>query len=143
MKTRIYWVLPFLFCLLTLILFQTLFMLGHVPTSSMEPTIEQGAYIIGWRHTGKLQAGDVIIFRHNDQFMVKRIAACPGDIIYECRGIYLEDAGKCDGENMEVVVPENSFFVIGDNTWNSYDSRFWQDNPFVDEQDILAKVILF
>lgn len=143
MKKKVCWILPILFCIMTFIVFQFFFMLGHVPTSSMEPTIEQGAYIIGRRCIGSLQTGDVIIFRHHNKFMVKRIAACPDDIIYKCQEIYLLDPDKSAGENHKVVVPENNFFVIGDNAWNSYDSRFWKDNPFVDKQDILAKVILF
>lgn len=51
-------------------------MFGYVPTSSMEPTLETGSLILGLRLFDELETGDIIIFRHDSSYLVKRIAAC-------------------------------------------------------------------
>ena len=41
--------IPALCCIMTLTLFRVFFFLGYVPTSSMEPTIRQGSFIVAAR----------------------------------------------------------------------------------------------
>ena len=113
--------------LVCFILFHTVFLIGLVPSSSMEPTLHEGSVILGSRFTGKYQKGDVIIFEHDGMLLVKRIAACGKDTV------------RADGK--EITVPEGCFYVLGDNPDDSVDSRFW-DNPFVPASDVRAKVIL-
>lgn len=102
-------------------------MFGYVPTSSMEPTLETGSLILGLRLFDELNTGDIIVFRHDSSYLVKRIAACEGDTLVH--------------QNSIVTVPENCFYVLGDNAENSHDSRYW-DNPFVSYEDIMAKLLL-
>ena len=120
-------IIPIIVTMIVVLLFHYIFMLGYVPTSSMEPTLETGSLILGLRHFDDLETGDIIIFRHHSSYLVKRIAACEGDILVH--------------QNAIVTVPENCFYVLGDNAENSHDSRYW-DNPFVSYEDVMAKLLL-
>ena len=119
-------IIPVAITLTVVILFHSIFFLGYVPTESMEPTLETGSLILGIRCFNDLQNGDIIIFRHDGSYLVKRIAASGGESI--------------GYQNTTITVPENCYYVLGDNADNSYDSRYWE-NPFVPYEDILAKVI--
>lgn len=120
-------IIPIIVTLIVVLLFHYIFMFGYVPTSSMEPTLETGSLILGLRLFDELNTGDIIVFRHDSSYLVKRIAACEGDTLVH--------------QNSIVTVPENCFYVLGDNAENSHDSRYW-DNPFVSYEDIMAKLLL-
>lgn len=119
--------IPVLCAIAVFLLLRTFFLLGYVPTESMEPTLEKGSYILGIRVYEDLCVGDIVIFEHGNRLLVKRIAACPGDTITR-NGITL-------------TVPEDGYYMLGDNAAKSYDSRFW-DPPFVSERNIVAKLLL-
>lgn len=120
-------IIPAAITLTVVILFRSIFFLGYVPTESMEPTLKTGSLILGLRCCDDLQNGDIIIFRHDGSYLVKRIAACEGDSLIH--------------QETEVTVPENCFYVLGDNTDSSHDSRYWE-NPFVSYEDVMAKLLL-
>ena len=67
--------------------------------------------LLGIRIIGSIETGDIIVFRHNERLFVKRVAAVGGDMI------------EHDGQL--VTVPVDCFYVLGDNTEHSYDSRYW------------------
>ena len=121
------WIIPFGIAVVTLIIFRSLFLFGYVPTESMEPTIKKDSYVVGIRIYGELEVGDIIIFHHDDKLLVKRIAAVGGE--------WVEHNGA------GLIVPENSYYVLGDNAEHSLDSRYW-GNPFVRGSDIVAKSLL-
>ena len=127
-KRKPFWLLiPVFFVLLIFILFRFVFIIGYVPTESMEPTINKESMILGVRVYGELEVGDIVIFEKDGEFMVKRIAAKGGDTITVDDRVY--------------EVPDGCYFMLGDNKTNSYDSRYW-DDPYVKGEKIVAKVIL-
>ncbi len=119
-------IIPLLCALLILLIFRFLLLAGYVPTASMEPAIPASSYILGLRLYCELRQGDVVIFRHGNNMVVKRIAAVPGHVV-EINGT-------------ATAVPDSCYYLLGDNAKRSVDSRYWK-NPFIPKEDILAILI--
>lgn len=130
---------------------------AQIPSGSMEDTIMPGDRIVGNRLAYAVsdpQRFDVIIFRYPDdesQLFIKRIIGLPGETVEIVDGkIYIDgsDQPLKDVETKEPTsgtfgpykVPENSYFVMGDNRNNSLDSRYWK-NTFVSRDEILGKAV--
>ena len=118
--------IPVFFAYIVFLLFRFVFIIGYVPSESMEPTLKTDSYIFGVRIYKDIEVGDIIIFEHDGTVMVKRVAAVGGETIEENNHVF--------------TVPEGAYFVMGDNKENSYGSRYWEE-PFVFENDIIAKVL--
>ena len=131
---------------------------AQVPTGSMENTIMTGDRILALRTaywTAEPEQGDVVVFRYpddpsGDTLYVKRIIGEEGDKVQILDGqVYVngkvlqEDyiAEETFGDFGPVVVPTDCYFMMGDNRNHSLDSRFWE-NKYVEEEDILGKVVL-
>ena len=129
---------------------------SQVPSGSMENTIMTGDRVIGFRLSYLFQEperGDVVIFRFPDDekiYYVKRIIGLPGDTVDIYDGhVYLNGSDTPMEEPyvrepmiperpMHFEVPENSYFMLGDNRNYSKDARVWQ-NTYVKKNKIVAK----
>ena len=131
MKQYRWAVLPFFLCFGVWLLFQTVLLVGVVPSSSMEPTIPEDSIILGNRLIGNLGRGDIIVFRHGGKTLVKRIVA-------DQDGSFAVNQELATATRI-LIVPKDYFFVVGDNRQNSFDSRFWEE-PFVGAKWVLARV---
>lgn len=115
-----------------------------IPSQSMEPTLHVGDLILVTPYVGDHTPahGDVIVFRSPskpDELVVKRVVATAGDLIESRDGNvfvcghtlaepYVNARGNSGGIAPQIVASQ-SFYVLGDNRANSYDSRVWGAIP--------------
>lgn len=133
--------IPLLCAVAVLILAKFVFFIGYVPSASMTPTISEKSWILGTRIFGELRVGDVVIFEHEGKTLVKRIAAVGGDTVYlndETHTVSVNN--PLGGATRVLTVPENQYFLLGDNTELSIDARYWEE-PFIEHTQIRARFI--
>ena len=127
----------------------------RVPSGSMTPTIEPGDWIVANKLADDLTDfgyGDLVVFLPPPSVedvvdaLVKRIIGLPGDHIdfVDCvvvrNGDTLDETYLTSGTvttpkgTESVVVPDDAFFVLGDNRGSSIDSRIY--GPVVGENII-------
>lgn len=144
---------------------------AKIPSESMENTIMTGDRVFGYRlaygfnvdlfgsHFSKKtkdpERFDIIIFKYPDdesQLFIKRLIGLPGETVEIKDGkVYIDGAEEPlddsfvpetpRGDFGPYVVPEDSYFMLGDNRENSRDSRFW-DNTFVTFDQIVGKAVV-
>ena len=134
--------------LLTTLLFPVL----RVQKNSMNPTLKDGEVVV-FITPGQIRRGDIIAFHNNNQMLIKRVIAIPGDRIELAddgtvilNGMRLEESyitlpsrGDCTIK-LPLEVPENQYFVMGDNRETSLDSRR-ADIGTIDKSQISGKAI--
>lgn len=124
-RISVYCLVFFLFC-----------SLGVVPSESMSSTLDVKDGIIYAKYT-EIESGDIVHFLYpwnEDSVYVKRVIGVGGDQIkIEDGTVYLnglpleEDYVKeaWDYDMEEMIVPDDSYFLMGDNRNNSEDSRYF------------------
>ena len=133
---------------------------SRVPSGSMEKTIMTGDRVIGSRlsyYFSDPQRDDVVILHFPDDptgktYYVKRIIGLPGDTVDIRDGkVYLNNSETPLDEpylpepmepepEAHFTVPEDSYFMLGDNRNFSADARRW-NHKYVKKNKIIAKVL--
>lgn len=134
------WLVPLLITLIIFLLMQFVFLFGYVPTTSMEPTLERGSFILGVRIFSEIEKGDIVIFECDGRLLVKRVAAIPGESVDLSTLTYMTTLEIPVRDEDVLIVPEDCYYLLGDNAQDSIDSRYWAD-PFVNREKIVAKMI--
>lgn len=117
--------------------------------ASMLPALHDGDRILVECVTPKLGAigrGDVVVLEppgaDGDRY-VKRVMALPGDVVREEHGGVFVNGdpvarGITNPEPHRWVIPANCYFVMGDNTDHSFDSRMFGPVP---QTRIIGRVV--
>ena len=129
---------------------------AYIPTGSMENTIMPGDRVFASRLHYRFtepQRGDIVVFKYPDNEevnYVKRVIGLPGETVEIKNGEVYVDGVKLEEPYIKEAmitedrgpyyVPEDSYFVMGDNRNNSNDSRYWTTTNFVHKSKILGKV---
>jgi signal peptidase I len=98
----------------------------------------------------------------SNDHLIKRVIGLPGDVVACCNaygqmtvnGVPLDETKylklppgvtKVSKDDFSVTVPKNSLWVMGDNRYNSADSRYNRDKPgngFVPYDDVVGRAVL-
>jgi signal peptidase I len=129
-----------IYVLIRTFLFENYRVLGH----SMDPTLENDQFLVVNKLGYRLQdpeRGDIVVFRDprtDDRKLIKRVVGLPGEQV-EIRtgeviinGRLLEEpyvASQSHYSQAPLVIPEDEYFVLGDNRNNSSDSHNWGSLP--------------
>lgn len=117
-------------------LFENYRVLGH----SMDPTLENDQFLVvnklGYR-LHEPERGDIIVFRDprtDERKLIKRVVGLPGEMLEIKDGqVYVNDylldepyvANPGRYSQSATPIPEEEYFVLGDNRNNSSDSHNW------------------
>ncbi len=125
----------------------------QVSGSSMEPTLEDQDIVI-LLNRSTFGTGDLIGFYYQNKLLLKRVIAGPGDTVdidedgnVTVSGELLEEPyvtnqalGETD-RTYPIQVPDDRYFVMGDNRAASIDSRSTSIG-YIEKDQIVGKVIL-
>ena len=146
---------------MTLILRTYVVQAYKIPSGSMRPTLMEGDKLFVSKFTyrfGVPKRGDIVVFKYPvdpKKDFIKRLVGLPGDTVEIRDGkIYVDGKALEDPDNFgkfyyynhepyggpgdKIKVPENFYYVLGDNSANSQDSRFW---GFVPKKNVEGKAI--
>jgi signal peptidase I len=139
-----------------------LFQAFYIPSDSMVPTLKTHDRVIVNKLSYKLHPvhrGDIIVFKSPPgvdptvKDLIKRVIALPGEIVegrpdghIYINGKRLDEPylpkGTEPGQSFRAIkVPPDSYWVMGDNRKNSFDSRFFPEH-FIRKKDIVGRAFI-
>ncbi len=131
-----------------------------IPSSSMVPTLRVGDRIFVNRFVYKFSEpvrGDLAVFVYPEdesRDFIKRIVGLPGEEVQIKNNSIFINGEKVESDNPvsefhyygigqfgsdALFIPDKNYFVLGDNSGNSQDSRYW---GFVPEENLKGKAFL-
>lgn len=125
------------------VLFLHEFKIIKVSGSSMEPTYHSGNIVL-LKKDRNVNNSDIIVFKRDDITYIKRVIASSKDKVelingsIKINGVY-QELYPYNGSNKTYILNDNEVFVIGDNYYNSIDSRII--GP-IKTEEIIGRVVL-
>ena len=134
------------------------FCFNYIMSESLENTLMTDDIVFSTRIVNEVNRYDIVSFyqygEKGTDVYIKRVIGLPGDTVEIMNGDVYVNGKKIDDEYVyndpyhgslcvgykKFEVPEDSYFMMGDNRHNSYDSRYWK-NPFVKKDDIITKAL--
>ena len=123
----------------------------EISGNSMSPTFNDGEIVLALKKN-KYKQGDIIAFYHGNKILIKRIIGKSGDWIdIDKDGFIYVNNEKLEEEYIDKLaygntdidlpyqVPDNKYFVLGDDRENSIDSRNTQIGS-IDQNDVVGKI---
>jgi signal peptidase I len=134
-------IIPYIIILFVVVLVRTYIVTPIIVNgASMNNTLKNGEYLLLEKYDHDFNRFDIVVFNYNGERLIKRIIGLPGEHIrFEDNKLYINNVlvkeaygsnNTVDFELEEIlelgleVIPEDSYFVMGDNRINSTDSRF-------------------
>ena len=133
-----------------------------IPSGSMRPTLMEGDRILVNKYAYRYRdpkRGEVIVFKSvegNKKDYIKRLIGVGGDeveirdgkiwvnhqVLEEpkiFREFFYYNRGDYGSEGKSIHVPEGNYFVLGDNSGSSLDSRYW---GYVPRRNLIGRAFL-
>ena len=156
---------------ITLVINNVVLINAKIPSPSMENTLMVKDRLFGFRLAYGINLNlfgyeisekfkdpdrfDIVIFKSPDdesRLFIKRVIGLPGETVEIKDGkVYINDSStplddsfipeKMQGSFGPYTVPDNCYFMLGDNRNDSKDSRFWK-NTFVRFDQIVGKAVV-
>ena len=132
-------IIPYVIIIIIVVLIRTFIITPvRVDGDSMHPTLLDGEILLLKKYDKKFERFDIVVFEYDSSKLVKRIIGLPGDKVeYKNNTLYinneiieevfLDEDVKTSNFSLTQLelekIPEDYYFVIGDNRNNSTDSR--------------------
>lgn len=127
----------------------------YIPSESMTPTLQVGDRIVVEKLSYRFrspQRGDIVVFHATPELrsqnlkddLIKRIIGLPGDTIRVQSGKVFLNSKPIAEPYLQAspnynygpaTIPQNQYFVLGDNRNHSYDSHLW---GFLPKQNLIG-----